>query len=58
MLEQDKKDEEMTIDLYKKIIKKAEEEGDVTTAFIFREILEEEEDHHDTFISLLENFEE
>ncbi len=58
MLEQDKKDEEMTIELYKQIIKKAEEEGDYTTAFIFKEILEEEEDHHDTFMSLLENFEE
>ncbi|MEN3043747.1 MAG: ferritin-like domain-containing protein [Candidatus Hydrothermales bacterium] len=58
MLEQDKKDEEMAIDLYKKIIKKAEEENDVTTAFIFREILEEEEDHHDTFTSLLEKLDE
>ncbi len=56
MLEQDKKDEEMAIDLYKKIIKKADEEGDYTTSFIFREILEDEEEHHDTFISLLENF--
>lgn len=46
----------MAIDLYKKIIKKADEEGDYTTSFIFKEILEDEEDHHDTFISLLENF--
>ncbi len=54
MLEQDKKDEESAIELYKKIIKKAEEEGDVTTAFLFKEILKDEEEHHDTFVSLLE----
>jgi bacterioferritin (cytochrome b1) len=29
-------------------------EGDTTTAFIFREILEDEEEHHDFFISLKE----
>jgi bacterioferritin len=29
-------------------------EGDTTTAHIFREILEDEEEHHDTFTSLLE----
>jgi bacterioferritin len=33
----------------------AEKEGDVTTAFIFREILEDEEDHHDTFTTMLED---
>jgi len=54
MIEQDKKDEETAITLYKQIIETAEEEKDVTTAEIFREILEEEEDHHDTFTTLLE----
>jgi hypothetical protein len=29
-------------------------EGDVTTAFIFKEILEDEEDHHDLFTTMLE----
>lgn len=54
MIEQDKKDEEFAIELYKQIIEKAMEEGDVTTARIFRKILHEEEEHHDFFISLLE----
>lgn len=54
MLEQDAKDEEVAITLYKKIIKTAMEEGDETTAEIFRDILEDEEDHHDTFTTLLE----
>ncbi len=54
MLEQDAKDEEHAIVLYKEIIKMAEKEGDVTTAEIFRDILEEEEEHHDTFTTLLE----
>lgn len=54
MLEQDVKDEENAIELYKKIISVAEKEGDVTTAEIFRDILEDEEEHHDTFSSLLE----
>ena len=54
MLEQDVKDEENAIDLYKKIISAAEKEGDVTTAEIFKDILEDEEEHHDTFSSLLE----
>ncbi len=54
MLEQDKKDEEYAIELYKKIIEVANSEGDHTTARLFRKILMEEEDHHDTFASLLE----
>lgn len=54
MLEQDVKDEENAINLYKKIIEKARSEGDITTAKIFEEILEDEEEHHDTFTSLLE----
>jgi bacterioferritin len=54
MIQQDKKDEEGAIELYKAIINTAVKEGDVTTGRIFRQILEDEEGHHDTFISLLE----
>ncbi len=57
MLEIDVKEEEDAIKLYKKIIKKAKEEEDIVTAWIFHEILEDEEEHHDTFTSLLEDFE-
>jgi len=55
MIQQDIKDEQGAITLYKTIIEMAEKEGDVTTAFIFREILEDEEDHHDTFTTMLED---
>jgi len=55
MLDADKKAEEGAITLYKKIIDKANQENDPTTAHLFREILEDEEEHHDTFISLLED---
>jgi bacterioferritin len=54
MVEQDMKDEETAIKLYKQIIDKARAENDETTNRLFREILEEEEDHHDTFSTLLE----
>ena len=54
MIEQDKKDEEGAIKLYKQIIDLARKEGDETTNRLFRQILEDEEDHHDTFTSLLE----
>jgi len=54
MLEQDKNDEQGAIELYRKIIKKAQEEDDVTTARMFRRILEDEEDHLDTFEGILE----
>jgi len=54
MIEQDKKDEENAIKLYKEIIEKAEKEGDIATADIFKKILIDEEEHHDTFTSLLE----
>jgi len=40
--------------LYKKIIELAQKEGDVTTAFMFKEILEDEEEHHDLFTTMLE----
>ncbi len=54
MIEKDKKDEEGAIQLYKQVVELARKEGDETTNRIFREILEDEEDHHDTFTSLLE----
>ena len=40
--------------MYRKIIALATKEGDVTTAFIFKEILEDEEEHHDIFTTMLE----
>jgi bacterioferritin len=55
MIEQDAKDEEVAILLYQKIIAKARDEKDETTQELFRDILADEEEHHDTFISLLED---
>jgi bacterioferritin len=54
MIKQDIKDEKIAIEMYKQIIEMAQKEGDVTTAFIFKQILEQEEDHHDTFTTLFE----
>lgn len=54
MIERDKSDEETAIDLYKAAINLAQKEDDFTTSRLFRRILEEEEDHHDIFSSLLE----
>jgi bacterioferritin len=53
-LEQDAKAEEETISFYKKIIEQAQKESNVTTAFMFKEILEDEEEHHDLFTTMLE----
>jgi bacterioferritin len=53
MLEADAKAEEEAIDLYKKIIKQADAEGDSTTRLLFEQILADEERHHDTFTTLL-----
>ncbi len=53
MLKYDAKAEEEAIDLYKKIIKQASSEGDSTTRLLFEQILADEEDHHDTFTTLL-----
>jgi bacterioferritin len=55
MIAQDIKDEQNAIVLYKKIIKQTEAEGDETTHHLFRDILEQEEDHHDTFTTLMED---
>ena len=54
MLKQDVQDEIKAIELYKKIIETAQKEEDYTTARLFRKILQDEEEHHDTFVSLLE----
>lgn len=54
MLERDKEAEEGGIALYKRIIQTAMQEGDITTAHLFRGILAAEEEHLDTFTSLLE----
>ncbi len=53
MLADDTRAEEEAIDLYKEIIKLALSEGDSTTRLLFEQILSEEEDHHDTFTTLL-----
>ncbi len=55
MIEQDVKDEENAIKMYTQIVEMARKEGDETTNRLFREILQQEEDHHDTFTTLLED---
>jgi bacterioferritin len=54
MIALDIKSEEVAIKLYKEIIVLAEKEGDFTTAHMARDILEQEEGHHDTFTTLAE----
>jgi bacterioferritin len=54
MLQDDMKAEEEAIALYKKGIKISSENDDTTTRRLFEEILEAEEDHHNTFRTLLE----
>jgi bacterioferritin len=53
-LELDTKMEEDAIALYKQIIEQTQREGDVTTAFMFKENPEDEEEHHDLFSTMLE----
>ncbi len=53
-LERDTKAEVEAIEMYRQIIEMANEEKDLTTAFIFKEILEDEEEHHDLFTTMLE----
>jgi bacterioferritin len=53
-LELNAKAEVEAVEMYRQIIQLATKEGDVTTAFIFKEILEDEEDHHDLFTTMLE----
>lgn len=54
MLEKDRKDEEATIEFYKKIMDAAKKDGDEVTHRMFRRILADEEEHDDTFTGLLE----
>jgi bacterioferritin len=55
MIERDIMDEANAIKLYKQIIEMARKEGDETTNRLFREILQQEEEHHDTFTTLAED---
>jgi bacterioferritin len=54
MIERDAADEEGALVLYRQIVARARDEGDVVTENLFRGILADEESHHDTFTSLLE----
>ncbi|MGQ9641557.1 MAG: ferritin-like domain-containing protein [Candidatus Bathycorpusculaceae bacterium] len=54
MIARDVKDEENAIKLYKQIIAQARKEKDETTEILFMNILKDEEEHHDTFTTLLE----
>jgi bacterioferritin len=54
MLTADMHAEEGAIELYKQVIRAAMEEGDLTTKRIFMDILKTEEEHHNTFRTLLE----
>ena len=53
-LEFDAQAEVEAVEMYRKIIALATKEGDITTAFMFKEILEDEEEHHDIFTTMLE----
>ena len=55
MIQINKKDEEGAIAMYRKVIAVARKEGDEVTEKMFREILADEEGHHDTFAGLLED---
>jgi bacterioferritin len=54
MIDNDIKAELEAIALYKQVIAVARADKDNTTKFIFEEILEQEEDHHDFFTSVKE----
>ena len=53
-LRRDLADEEGAMELYRAIVAKAGDEGDIVTQELFKGILADEEGHHDTFQSLLE----
>ncbi|MBF0537469.1 MAG: ferritin-like domain-containing protein [Nitrospirae bacterium] len=53
MLQKDINEELAAIDLYRRIISLANQEGDSTTRILFEQILAEEETHHQTFTTLL-----
>jgi len=54
MLEIDKAAEEGAIKFYREIIALSAKEGDVVTRKLFESILSDEEEHHNTFSTLLE----
>jgi len=54
MLQDDMKAEEEAITMYKKAIKISIENDDPVTRLLYEEILADEEDHHNTFQTLLE----
>jgi bacterioferritin len=54
MIARDAADEEGALVLYRQIVTRARDDGDVVTEHLFRGILADEEGHHDTFTSLLE----
>jgi bacterioferritin len=53
-LELDTRAEVEAVEMYRQIIEMATKERDITTAFIFKEILEDEEEHHNLFTTMLE----
>ena len=53
-LELNTKAEVEAIEMYQGIIELATKEKDITTAFMFKEILEDEEEHHDLFTTMLD----
>lgn len=53
-LKLDTKAEVEAIEMYQGIIELATKEKDFTTAFMFKEILEDEEEHHDLFTTMLD----
>ena len=53
-LELDTNAEVEAIEMYQGIIELATKEKDITTAFMFKEILEDEEEHHDLFTTMLD----
>ncbi len=55
MIEQDVRDEEGAIELYREIVALARKEGDEVTNRLFRELLADEEEHHDIFTTLMED---
>ena len=54
MIQQDIADEAGAIEMYRKIIELADKDGDIVTRQLFERILAEEEEHHDTFVGILE----
>ena len=52
MIANDIEAEEEAISLYREIIKTAMEEGDYVTERLFKQILQDEEEHHDEFLKM------